>query len=109
MQINPELGELNHWVLRHMNGFEASLGLNANKEILVPTRVFSKYFSLKKVSFKNTTTSKNHNGCSNSEYRTTAGDSVESVSRKFHLKIDKFFDLNPNVRYIRPGMDIRLC
>ena len=109
MQINPELGELNHWVLKHMNGFEASPGLDANKEILVPTRVFSKYFSLKKVSFKNTATSNNHNGCSNSQYRAQTGDSVESVSRKFHLKIDQFFDLNPSVRYIRPGMDIRLC
>lgn len=109
MQINPELGELNHWVLKHMNGFEASPGLDANKDILVPTRVFSKYFSLKKVSFKNNTSSNNHSGCSNSQYRAKDGDSVESVSRKFHLKIDQFFDLNPSVRYIRPGMDIKLC
>lgn len=109
MQINPELGELNNWVLKHMNGFDASLSLDANKEILVPTRVFSKYFSLKKISFKNTTTSNNHNGCGNSQYLAKSGDSIESVSRKFHLKIDQFFDFNPSVRYIRPGMEIKLC
>jgi membrane-bound lytic murein transglycosylase D len=107
--INPDLKELNHWVLKHMNGFEASTELGANKEILVPTRLFSRYFSLKKISFNNRVKSNIHNECSNQQYRTVTGDSVESVSKKFNLKIDRFFDLNPNVRYIRPGMDMKLC
>ena len=108
LTLNPRLIATNAWVLKHMNGFDVKA--DQNKKILVPTYVFSKYFSLNKVSFK-TNVSKNTGGCSGlqGQHQVHYGDSIESVAKQYRLKVDRLLDLNPSVRFLRPGMQLTVC
>ncbi len=109
LTLNPRLTSTNDWVFKHMNGFDVKS--DVNKSILVPTYVFSKYFSLNKVSFK-TTIPKSKEGCAGfqgQQYNVHYGDSMESVAKKYHLKVDQLLDLNPAVHFLRPGMQLIVC
>ena len=51
-------------------------------------------------------------GCSDQNaltYKTRYGDSFESIASIYRIKVDKLMDLNPSIRFVRPGMQIHIC
>ena len=100
-------------VFSQVNGFAPELMGTMKGVVLVPTDTFSQYFSVDKISFK----SQKHYGVSlpsaggecNQVYQTKYGDTLESIATRHHLRVDTLVDLNPSVRFIRPGMSIHLC
>lgn len=98
-------------VFRHINGFSPDLIDKVKGEVLLPTDVFSKYFSVEKISFnnkKNYRETSNFGKCSVG-YQARYGDTLQSIAAKNNLKVDTLSDLNPSVRFVRPGMKINLC
>tara|TARA_B100001142_G_C14330681_1_gene653984 strand:- start:242 stop:1222 length:981 start_codon:yes stop_codon:yes gene_type:complete len=108
LQAN-KLQRLDSKVLAHINGFDVMDKSFSLTEILVPTKIFADYFSIESISFKKTTTKRKVNGCSQQYYRTRYKDSLISISRKYNIKMDKLKEMNNGVRFVRPGMQIRLC
>lgn len=79
--------------------------------VLVPTDLFSKFFSVAKVSFSNKSNYQaptTLGGCEKF-FQAKYGDTLESIAAKQHMKIDALIDLNPSIRYVRPGMTINVC
>lgn len=99
-------------VFNQVNGFSPELMGSMKGVVLVPTDLFSQYFSVEKVSFKNSNRyhgpSNANKGCEQS-YRVKYGDTMESIAMKHRLSVDRLMDLNPSVRFVRPGMAINLC
>jgi len=95
-----------------VNGFPPELMGSMKGVVLVPTDLFSQYFSVEKVSFKNSNRyhgpSNANKGCEQS-YRVKYGDTMEGIAIKHRLSVDRLMDLNPSVRFVRPGMTINFC
>lgn len=100
-------------VFSQVNGFSPELMGTMKGVVLVPTDLFSRYFSVEKVSFSSQNSDRRRvpsetGGC-NEAYQTKYGDTLESIAAKHHLRVDSLIDLNPSIRFIRPGMMINLC
>ena len=112
MQSSKGVSGISPNVFSQVNGFAPELMGTMKGVVLVPTETFPKYFLLDRVSFKNRT---NHQtrviyssgGCS--PYTARQGDSIEGIASKLHIKLDTLIDLNPAVRFVRPGMAINIC
>ncbi len=94
-------------VLTHINGFDVNKSISQSN-ILVPTKIFTKFFSVENISFKKTVRKKN-NACSQGVYSARFQDSLLSIARKFNLKMDDLIEMNQGIRFVRPGMRIKLC
>lgn len=98
-------------VFSQVNGFSPDLMGTMKGVVLVPTDIFSQYFSVEKISFRNKSAyrpSSTLGGCVGA-YEVKYGDTLESIAAKHHLRMDTLTDLNPSVRFVRPGMSINLC
>jgi ABC-type proline/glycine betaine transport system substrate-binding protein len=74
----------------------------------VPSQVFANYFDLKKISYSwNNGNKESH--CTIKTYLAQRNDSVVKIVRKFKISIDDFNEMNPTVKYIRPGMRLIIC
>ena len=104
-----KLDTLDGKVLTHINGFDVMDKSFSQTEILVPTKLFTNYFSIESISFKRTITKRKVNGCSQKYYRARYKDSLISISRKYNIKMDNLKEMNKGIRFVRPGMQIRLC
>ena len=104
-----KLETLDGEVLTHINGFDVTDQSFSQTEILVPTKLFTNYFSIESISFKRTTTKRKVNGCTQKYYRARYKDSLISIARKYDIKMDNLKEMNNGVRFVRPGMQIRLC
>jgi membrane-bound lytic murein transglycosylase D len=97
-------------VLMHINGFDVNSNTEENKNILVPTRVFKEFFSLNNTQFsymnKNT---KNSIACDQKFYKARQYDTLIKVAKKFNLKLDSIREMNPRVKFVRPGMSLQVC
>jgi len=112
VKSTPSLSNLNESVLKHMNGFDLKVVNNSPKIMLVPTDIFTQYFMPNKISFKVTSTSKSYMTCNSSgksDYKVGYGETIETIAKKFRLSVDKLIELNPSVRYARPGIILNLC
>lgn len=111
LSTTKSLQGMSRSVFSQANGFSPELMGSMKGTVLVPTALFSNYFSVEKVSFFN---KKNYHhqasvsGC-NKYVEAKYGDTIESIAAKHHLKVDVLIDLNPSVRFVRPGMIINLC
>ena len=99
-------------MLQHINGYDIYKHTNKNK-VLVPTDIFSEYFSVSRISFNQSIKShQSYVGCSDQNslnYKVRYGDSFESIASIYRIKVDKLMDLNPSIRFVRPGMQINIC
>jgi len=97
-------------VLLHINGFDVNSDIEANKSILVPTKVFKEFFSLSDTQFtyKNINT-KNSVNCNKKFYKARQHDTLIKVAKKFNLKLDSIREMNPRIRFVRPGMSLQVC
>ena len=97
-------------VLMHINGFDVNSNTEENKNILVPTRVFKEFFSLNNTQFsymnKNT---KNSIACDQKFYKARQYDTLIKVAKKFNLKLDSIREMNPRIKFVRPGMSLQVC
>lgn len=108
----PEVKPVNDWVLKYVNGFDVKMDRQSKASILVPTPLFSHYFLLNKVTFKNdqnNAVSRSCSGANHSQYTAHYGDSLASIAIRFRMRVDRLMDLNPLVRAVRPGMTINIC
>ncbi len=109
----PEVKPVNDWVLKYVNGFDVKTDRQSKKSILVPTPLFSHYFLLNKVTFKNvpnsSTTQSCGDGLHHAQYNASYGDTLATIAVRFKMRVDRLMDLNPLVRAVRPGMAINLC
>jgi len=95
-------------LLRHINGYDIYNPVHQNREVLVPSKVFANYFDLKKISYSwNNGNKESH--CTIKTYLAQRNDSVVKIVRKFKISIDDFNEMNPAVKYIRPGMKLIIC
>jgi len=94
----------------HINGFDVNSNTEENKNILVPTRVFKEFFSLNNTQFsymnKNT---KNSIACDQKFYKARQYDTLIKVAKKFNLKLDSIREMNPRIKFVRPGMSLQVC
>ena len=104
----PGLSNVNESVLKHMNGFDLKVADNSPRIMLVPTETFTRYFMTSKISFKIKSTTNNPSSC-NSGYRVRYGDTIETVSKKYKMSVDRLIELNPSVKFARPGITLSLC
>ena len=95
-------------VLMHINGFDVNSNTEENKNILVSTRVFKEFFSLNNTQFSYMNT-KNSIACDQKFYKARQYDTLIKVAKKFNLKLDSIREMNPRVRFVRPGMSLQVC
>ena len=76
----------------------------------MPTKVFKEFFSLSDTQFtyKNINT-KNSVNCNKKFYKARQQDTLIKVAKKFNLKLDSIREMNPRVRFVRPGMSLQVC
>jgi len=101
-----KLGGIDSSVLKHINGYDVFKRSNSDKVILIPSEYFKKYFSTDKISYKRSTSK---NGCTNKFYKTKYRDTFVKVARKYRIKMDFLREMNPQISFLRPGMNVRLC
>ena len=109
---HAQLAKVSPSLLQHINGYDIYKHTNKN-EVLVPTDIFAEYFSVSRISFSQSIKShQSYVGCSDQNaltYKTRYGDSFESIASSYRIKVDKLMDLNPSIRFVRPGMQINIC
>ena len=107
----PGLSNVNEAVLKHMNGFDLKVADSSPRIMLVPTETFTRYFMTSKISFKIDSVSHNTSSCNSvaGGYRVRYGDTIETISKKFKMSADRLIELNPSVRFTRPGITLNLC
>lgn len=107
----PGLSNVNEAVLKHMNGFDLKVADTSPRIMLVPTETFTKYFMTSKVSFKIVSSSHSLSSCNSGGggYLVRYGDTIETISNKFKMSVDRLIELNPAVRFPRPGITLSLC
>lgn len=98
-------------VLSQINGVSPKVMSKSSETVLVPTPIFTKFFIPNKISFKNQSKRVSISSCNSgsSEYVIKRGDTFQSISAKFKISVDKLIDLNPAIRFPRPGLNIMLC
>ncbi len=113
IKSTPGLSSIDESVLRHMNGFSLNLRQKSPGSILVPTQTFAHFFMPNKISFKLTSSPGRSmmSSCNpgHSEYKVRYGETLQSISNRFKMSVDRLIDLNPSVRFARPGVNLILC
>jgi len=108
---HPNLQNVSSSVLMHINGYDVFK--YKKNEVLVPTEIFPHFFSISQVSFKNINLKKNTNTACNEKnadtYFVRYGDTFQNIASKNSLRIDKLIELNPSIRFLRPGMQLSIC
>ena len=107
--ISNKLETIDSKVLTHINGFDVTDKSFVRTNILVPTKTFTSFFSLANISFNRKVAKRKISGCNQNYYRARYSDSLLSIARKFNIKMDDLKDINNGVRFVRPGMRIKLC
>ena len=91
-------------VLIHMNGIDLNQINNYPIDILVPTKLFLRYFSTNEVNVKKRQTKKT--SCT---YQVRQGETFTSIGKSLAINVNYLKDLNANLTFLRPGMNIKLC
>ena len=52
---------------------------------------------------------KNSVNCNKKFYKARQHDTLIKVAKKFNLKLDSIREMNPRVRFVRPGMSLQVC
>ena len=78
--------------------------------ILVPTKVFEEFFSLNNTQYTyNKINTNNSITCIQKFYKAKPYDNLIKVAKKFNLKLDSIREMNPKVKFVRPGMNLKVC
>ena len=101
-----ELKDIDNSVLKHINGYDVLNNVNTNREILVPSLEFQKYFSIKEISYKK---SVSKGRCSKRYHKAKYRDTLLKLARKYKIKMDSLKEMNPHISFLRPGMSVKLC
>ena len=101
-----KLSGIDNSVLKHINGYDVFKRSDSDKVILIPSMYFTKYFSTDKIAYKKSTSK---SGCSNKYYKTKYRDTFPKVARKYKIKMDLLKEMNPQISFLRPGMNVKLC
>jgi len=76
----------------------------------VPTKVFEEFFSLNSTQYTyNKLNTNNSIICDQRFYKAGLQDTLIKVAKKFNLKLDSIREMNPRVRFVRPGMSLQVC
>lgn len=107
----PNLTTTSSSVLKQINGYDVFK--TKKNEILVPTEIFPQFFSVSEVTFKNKNENRSLQTTCNEKnadkYFVRHGDTFENIAIRNNIRIDKLIDLNPAIRFLRPGMQISIC
>ena len=104
------LSYINPNVLLHINGFDVTKDIEEKKSILVPTKVFEQFFSLDNTKYTyNKINTNNIITCDQKFYKARPFDTLIRVAKKFNLKLDTIREMNPKVKFVRPGMSLTVC
>ena len=111
LNSKPALAGVNDSVLKQLNELDKALISNSSSLMLVPTPVFTQYFMPNRVSFGTRSRHRLSASCDShsSAYKIQRGDSLEAISRRFGMSVNKLIDLNPEVRFARPGILLKVC
>jgi len=102
-----KLEDVDSLVLKHINGYDVlKMGNNNKSEVLMPSLEFQKYFSTQKISYKK---SSSKNRCSKKYHKVKYRDTLLKLARKYRIKMDTLRGLNPQISFLRPGMNVKLC
>ena len=101
-----KLKDIDNSVLKHINGYDVLKRGKIDRDILVPSLEFQKYFSVKKISYKRSALKK---GCAKKYYKAKYRDTLVKVARKYNIKMDLLKEMNPQISFLRPGMNLKLC
>ena len=108
--VANNLPNINPNVLLHINGFDVNRDIEENKSILVPTKVFKEFFSLNNTQYTyKIINTKDSINCDQKFYKARQHDTLIKVAKKFNLKLDSIREMNPRVRFVRPGMSLQVC
>jgi spore germination protein YaaH len=47
--------------------------------------------------------------CGQSFYKAGSQDTLIKVAKKFNLKLDSIREMNPKIKFVRPGMSLKVC
>ena len=104
------LSYINPNVLLHIIGFDVTKDIEEKKSILVPTKVFEQFFSLDNTQYTyNKINTNNIITCDQKFYKARPFDTLIRVAKKFNLKLDSIREMNPKVKFVRPGMSLTVC
>jgi len=111
LSATPGLSKVNESVLRQLNGLDSQAIHQSSRPMLVPTRVFAQYFMPDRVAFGAGSHRMSQSACNapSSLYQVKRGETLEIIARKFKMSLSKLIDLNPEVRFARPGIALHLC
>lgn len=108
--IENNLSYINPDVLLHINGFDVTKDIEEKKSILVPTKAFKQFFSLDNTQYTyNKINTNNIITCDRKFYKARPYDTLIKVAKKFNLKLDSIREMNPKVKFVRPGMSLTVC
>ena len=108
--IENNLSYINPNVLLHINGFDVTKDMEENKSILVPTKVFEEFFSVNNTQYTYDKLNTNNSiTCGQKFYKARSQDTLIKVAKKFNLKLDSIREMNPKVKFVRPGMKLKVC
>jgi len=101
-----KLTDIDGLVLKHINGYDVLKMNNNNREVLIPSLEFQKYFSTQKISYKKYSSKSR---CSKKYYKAKYRDTLVKVAKKYKIKMDHLKQMNPQISFLRPRMRIKLC
>ena len=76
----------------------------------MPTKVFEEFFSLNSTQYTyNKLNTNNSIICDQRFYKAGLQDTLIKVAKKFNLKLDSIREMNPKIKFVRPGMKLKVC
>ena len=98
--------DIDNSVLKHINGYDVFDKDNKGSEVLLPSKEFQEYFSIKEISYKKSLSKKS---CPKKYYKAKYRDTLVKLAKRYNIKMDLLKEMNPQISFLRPGMNVKLC
>ena len=94
----------------HFDDFKTLSTPIKNSEFIIENQVFEQFFSLDNTQYTyNKINTNNIITCDQKFYKARPFDTLIKVAKKFNLKLDTIREMNPKVKFVRPGMSLTVC
>jgi len=103
---SENLKDIDNSVLKHINGYDVFDKDNKGSEVLLPSKEFQEYFSIKEISYKKSLSKKS---CPKKYYKAKYRDTLVKLAKRYNIKMDLLKEMNPQISFLRPGMNVKLC
>ena len=103
---SENLKDIDNSVLKHINGYDVFDKDNKGSEVLLPSKEFQEYFSIKEISCKKSLSKKS---CPKKYYKAKYRDTLVKLAKRYNIKMDLLKEMNPQISFLRPGMNVKLC